>query len=56
MSVHSLTIKDIDVEECDKCQSPTTGILANVPFLNSKDPGDWVEGDDLLEEIESAVT
>jgi hypothetical protein len=47
-----LTVKNIDVKEGDESKTPLTSVLRDVPLLNSKNFANWVEGDDLLEEVE----
>jgi len=55
-TLHMLTVEDINVEESDESKSPLTSVFRNVPFLHRQNAGDWVEGNNFLEEVESAVT
>lgn len=51
-----LTVKDIDVEESDECQTKLSAIFRDVPLLDRQRMLDGVEGDHFLEEIESGVS
>lgn len=50
-----LTVQNIDVEEGNESKTPLTGVLRDVPLLNSKNLANRVESNNLLEEVESGV-
>jgi hypothetical protein len=50
-----LTVENINIEKGDEGKSELARVFRNVPFLDGEDPTDWMECDNLLEEVESCV-